>query len=502
VLLTTDAQVRKLMEEHVKRGKVGVAALRAGMHRNTAAKYVAAGKLPSELAAPRTWRTREDPFADDWPAIAVRLTDAPELEAVALFEALMAEQPGRYEPGQVRTLQRRMREWRAQEGPPKRMFFAQEHRPGEALQTDFTWATELEVTIAGVAFPHMLCHVVLPYSNWSWATVCRSESLLAIRRGVQAAVFRLGRIPRFHQTDNSTAATHELGQDEQRRGKHRGFNEDYKTFIEHLGMTPRTIEVGEKEQNGDVEALNGVLKRRLRQHLLLRRSRDFESVEAYEAWLWAVLTQANQLRAKRLREDLAAMRELVVSRLPEYTEEEVRVSTWSTIRVKYNAYSVPARLIGEVVRVRVYEDRLEVFHGGKHQLTMERLQGQDGHRVDYRHIIWSLVRKPGAFARYCYREELFPTLAFRRAYDALSAAHAGIQADVEYLKILHLAASTMESEVEAALALLLDAEQCPDSAQVKALVQPREAADPVDLAVPQVDLCAYDALLRATEVAS
>ncbi len=490
------------MEEHAKHGKVGKAALRAGMHRNTAAKYVAAGKLPSELAAPRTWRTRDDPFAEDWPEIAARLTDAPELEAVALFEAMMAERPGRYEPGQVRTLQRRMREWRAQEGPPKRVFFAQAHRPGEALQTDFTWATELGVTIGGVLFAHMLCHVVLPYSNWQWATVCLSESLLAIRRGVQEAVFRLGRVTEFHQTDNSTAATHELGQDEPRRGKHRGFNQDYKTFIEHLGMTPRTIEVGEKEQNGDVEALNGALKRRLKQHLLLRRSRDFESVAAYEAWLCEVLTQGNRLREKRLREDLAAMRELVVSRLPEYVEEEVRVSTWSTIRVKQNSYSVPARLIGEVVRVRVYEDRLEVFHGGKPQLTLERLRGQDGHRVDYRHIIWSLVRKPGAFARYRYREDLFPTLAFRRAYDALCAAHAGLRADVEDLKLLHLAASTMESEVEAALALLLDAGQCPDSVQVKALVQPREAASPADLPVPHVDLGAYDALLRATEVAS
>lgn len=490
------------MDEHAKHGKLGLAALRSGMHRNTAAKYVAAGKLPSELVAPRTWRTREDPFADDWPEIVARLRDAPELEATALFEHLATREPDRYEPGQVRTLQRRMRVWRAQEGPPKEVWFAQEHRPGEALQTDFTWATELGITIQGQAFGHLLCHVVLPYSNWSWATVCRSESLLAIRRGVQAAVFRLGRIPRFHQTDNSTAATHELGQDERRRGRDRGFNAEYASFIEHLGMTPRTIAVGAKEQNGDVEALNGALKRRLKQHLLLRRSRDFDSVAAYEAWLGEVLTQANRLREKRLREDLAAMRELVVGRLPEYTEEDVRVTGWSTIRVKWNAYSVPSRLIGELVRVRVYEDRLEVFHGGQQQLTLERLQGRDGHRIDYRHLIWSLVRKPGAFARYRYREELFPTLAFRRAYDALSAAHAGIRADVEYLKLLHLAATTMESEVEAALLLLLDAGQCPDSAQVKALVQPREAANPVDLPVPHVDLGAYDTLLRATEVAS
>ena len=197
------------------------------------------------------------------------------------------------------------------------------------------------------------------------------------------------------------------------------------------------------------------------------------------------------------------MRELVVGRLPEYTEEEVKTTCWSTIRVKHNTYSVPSRLIGEIVRARVYEDRLEIIHGGRQQLTMERLHGSGGHRIDYRHIIWSLVRKPGAFARYRYREELFPTLAFRRAYDALGEVYAGIRADVEYLKILHLAATTMESEVETALVLLLDDGLCPDSDQVKALVTPREAPNPVDLPVPQVDLGIYDALLSGLrEVAS
>jgi hypothetical protein len=181
--------------------------------------------------------------------------------------------------------------------------------------------------------------------------------------------------------------------------------------------------------------------------------------------------------------------------LPEYTEEEVRVTGWSTIRVKYNTYSVPSRLIGEVVRVRVYEDRVEVFHGGERQLTVERLLGQDGHRIDYRHVIWSLVRKPGAFARYRYREGLFPTLAFRRAYDALTEAWAGIRADVEYLRLLHLAASTMESEVEAGVTLLLEAGQVPEAELVKALVTQKEPPTVLELAVPEVDLSAYDGLL-------
>jgi hypothetical protein len=476
------------MEELERHGKVGLAALRAGLHRNTARRYRDLGKVPSEIKEPRSWRTRDDPFAEDWPAVVERLADAPELEAKILFEDLLSRRPDRYEPGQVRTFQRRVKAWRAQEGPAKEVFFAQEHRPGEALQSDFTWANELAITIGGEPFPHQLCHVVLPYSNWSWPTVCFSESLAALRRGVQTAVFRLGRVTHFHQTDNSTAATHDL-----QTGK-RGFNAEYEALMRHLGMEPRTIEPGQKHQNGDVEALNGALKRRLEQHLLLRGSREFASQEAYESWLVEVMEKANRLRSRRLAVELGAMRQLRVERLPEYSEVEVGVSGWSTIRIKHNAYSVPSRLQGERVRVRIFDARLEVFYGGRHQLTIERRRGENGHRIDYRHVIWSLVRKPGAFARYRYREELFPTPAFRRAYDRLHGAQATTRADLEYLRILHLAASTMESEVEAALDLL--SEEVPLYERVKSLVQPTRPVVAVpEVAMPVVDLHAYDALL-------
>ncbi|MCP5004894.1 MAG: transposase family protein, partial [Planctomycetes bacterium] len=228
-MTTTDVQVRKLMEEYQKLGQVGTAALRAGMHRNTASKYLKEGRLPSTMGRPRDWRTRPDPFVEDWEEVAARLEDAPELEAKALFDDLLERKPGRYQEGQLRTFQRRVQQWRAQEGPPKEVFFAQEHRPGEAMQTDFTWATELEITIAGEPFVHLLCHSVLPYSNWEWATPCFSESLSALRRGVQSAVFRLGRRAQWHQTDNSTAATHKLAAAEKlRTGDGRGFNEEYK----------------------------------------------------------------------------------------------------------------------------------------------------------------------------------------------------------------------------------------------------------------------------------
>lgn len=486
----TDAQVRKMMEVISKTGRIGKAAMKAGLDRKTARKYIREGKLPSEMPVERTWRTRVDPFDTDWPDVTRRLKDAPELEAKTLFEWLQGEKPDRYDLGQLRTFQRRVRDWRAMNGPNKEIYFAQEHRPGEAMQTDFTWVTELEITIQGEPFPHMLCHPVLPYSNWEWATICRSESLAALRGGMQAALVRLGRVPKFHQTDNSTAATHDLA-----TGK-RGFNDDYKDLVEHFGMKPRTIAVGESHQNGDVEALNGALKRRMKQHLLMRGSRDFESVDAYEAWLHDVLQKANALRSKRIEEELAAMKPLSVKCLPEYTEEVVRVSGWGTIRMKHNAYSVPSRLRDERVKVRLYEDRLEVYFKGVHQLTVERLLGRHGHSINYRHIIWSLVRKPGAFMRYKYREALFPCLVFRQAYDKLIESMTSERdANIHYLRILHLAASTMEVEVEAALELLLAEGEVPEIERVKSLVSPSMPEHP-DVTIPEVDLSSYDGLLE------
>ena len=477
------------MQEHRRGGRVDLASLRAGVHRNTGSKYVRLGKVPTELRRPRTWRTRADPFAEDWGEIAERLGDAPELEAKTLLEDLCERFPGRYQEGQLRTLQRRVKQWRALDGPERELFFEQAHRPGEAMQSDFTSANELRVTIGGEAFPHQLSHQVLPYSNWDWATVARSESMLALRRGIQAAVFRLGRVPEFVQTDNSSAATHDLGQ-----GK-REFNEEYLSLTRHLGMKPRTTAIGEKEQNGDVEAANGALKRRLEQQLLLRGSRDFGSEQEYEGWVQGVLEKANRARSERLSHELAVMPALEVERLPEYREEWVRVKQGGTIRVKNNTYSVPSRLQGERVQVRIFESRLEVLYGGILQMTVERLVGEGGHRIDYRHLIWSMVRKPGAFERYRYREELFPRPVFRQTYDALVTKLGSTRAaDIEYLRILHLAASTMECEVEAALALLFEEGTVPDSDRIKRLMQ----SDPPEIphvVIPEPDLMAYDDLL-------
>lgn len=498
----TDQQVRKLREEMAKHGCAEVASIRSGMHRNTGRKYLRTSKLPSEMKEPRDWRTRLDPFVADWAGIEQRLGDAPELEARILFEDLMRRRPGIYQEGQLRTFQRRVKDWRAHHGPDKEVFFPQDHRPGEALQTDFTWASELLVTIQGEAFPHLLCHVVLPCSNWSWITVCQSESMLALRRGIPAALVQLGRVPQFHQTDNSTAATHEIAADgalEDRSGRpkgrqKRGFNEDYLALMRHYDMQPRTIGIGKSEQNGDVEALNGALKRRLNQHLLVRGSRDFPTVEAWEAWAQGICRSANERRPK-VAEELAAMRPLRVEAFQEFDEIRTRVTAESTLVVKRNTYSVPPRLIGEQVRVRLYEIRVEVWHSGKRVLEMPRLVGRSNHHIDYRHVIDSLLRKPGAFARFRHREDLFPGPVWHQALAALAQSLGERKGEVAYLRLLHLASKTMECDVEAALSLLLEVGEVPEPERVKEVMGVEKPAQAPEIAPLVVDLTEFDALL-------
>jgi transposase InsO family protein len=478
------------MDEISKHGRVGLAAMRSGMHRNTATRYLKADSLPSELKSPRTWRTREDPFAEDWPEIAARLEEAPELEAKALFEDLVERRPGRYQEGHLRSFQRRVQQWRVQQGPAREIFLPQKHRPGEAMQTDFTCASSLGIRLDGEVFEHLLGHSVLPYSNWQSVVVCRSESLLALRHGIQAAVFRLGRVPQWHQTDNSTAATHDL-----RTGK-RGFNVEYEELMTHLGMKPRTIAIGESHQNGDVEASNGALKRRLEQHLLLRGSREFATLEEYESFVGVVTERANGLRSVRLAEELAVMKPLTAVQLPRYRELSARVSSNGTIQVLKNTYSVPPRLRGERLVVRVFDLHLEVYYASQQQLRVDRLRGEGRHRVDYRHVIWSLVKKPWAFARYRYRDSLFPTPLWEKALAALAAQLPERQAEMEYLRVLHLAAATLQYEVEAAIELLLGQEKLPIFTEVRALVSSRKPEVP-ELAPFTVELADYDELLVA-----
>lgn len=487
-MTATQAQLKRLTTEMSRHGQIGRAAMRAGLDRKTARRYLARGVEVKPEKSMRTWRTRKDPFEAVWSEIEELLRIDAGLDAKTIFEELLRRHPDQFEAGQLRTLQRSIKRWRASSGPEKEVFFAQDHRPGEAMQTDFTWANELEVTIAGQPFRHMLSHSVLPFSNWEWARVCFTESMAALRDGIQEALWRLGKVPQVHQTDNSTAATHDL-----KTGK-RGFNADYLSLLSHYGMTARTIAIGKSEQNGDVEASNGALKRTLDQRLRLRGSRDFETREAYEMWLRGVLVELNRPRATRVALELDAMSELPDAPLPAFVEETVRVTYGSTIRVKHNTYSVPSRLTGERVRVRVYTDRIEAYFADQVVLDVCRIHGEGHHRIDYRHVIDSLVRKPFAFARYRFREDLFPSAVFRRAHEALSRVLPERRADLEYLRLLKLAKETLESSVETAIDSLLTQGQAPLFESVLRSVNNDRPHAPA-LEIEAVDLQKYDQLL-------
>jgi hypothetical protein len=491
--MVTDRQVRLLRKKRMEGETLEVAAAVAGMSER-AARTWQRGPMPSGTKQPRGWRTRPDPFEQVWATEIEPLLLADKdgkLEAKTIFEELCRRRPGQFEPGQVRTLQRRVRLWRAHRGPAKEVFFPQVHPPGRMASMDFTHCKELGVTIAGVAFVHLLFELVLVYSGFRFVQVAYSETFEALVSGLQNALWTLGGVPEVLRLDNLSAATHELA-----RTSGRVLTARFAEVVAHYGVRASRIRPGESHENGVVEKAHHLLKSAIEQALLLRGSRDFESVAAYMVFVNGLIeAKFHRGREQRLAEERAALRPLPSSRVPDYTRVVAKVRKWSTIHLAGRIYSVPSRLIDREVEARLYADVVEIRHADKLVETMPRLRGEQGHQIDYRHVIWSLVRKPGAFAAYRFREDLFPSLVFRRAYDALRTRR-GDRADVEYVRILHLAASTQEHVVERALSHVLEAGEPFDYAAIKALAKPEEPAIPeVHIGTP--DFAHYDVLLTA-----
>jgi len=357
-MTATFTQVEILMRERRKGKTQEQAAAKANLRsRKTVAKYEKAGGIKE--TKPRRYRTREDPFAEDWAEVEQKLKVAPTLEGKTLFEWLQGEKAGKYQDGQMRTFQRRVSEWKAL-NVKRDIIVAQRHHPGEVMQTDGTELASLRITIKGEAFGGILLHSVLTYSNWEWGRVVQSESLAALQLGLQSALCELGAIPKAHQTDNSTAATHWTGQG---KGKRRDYNEGYLQLLSYYELEARSIHVGASQENGDIEASNGSLKRALEQHLLLRGSRDFESIAALEAYIQEVMRKRNRGRSERLAEELAVMKPLEKAPLLTRKRQKVKVTRGSLIRVEKKTYSVPTGLIGRQVTVYIYEWRIEVWLG-------------------------------------------------------------------------------------------------------------------------------------------
>jgi hypothetical protein len=486
--MKTDHEVRRMLQERRKGKTQEQAAARASMSVRTARKYERLAQLPSQLKQPRG-RTRPNPFEQDWPWVCAQLERDSALQAKTLFDELCLLHPGRYQPVQLRTLQRHVRLWRAQAGPATDVTFEQVHLPGRLGQSDFTHMDDLGITIAGVPFPHLLYHFVLTYSNIEAVHLCFSESFAALAEGLESCLWQLGGVPEQHRTDNLSAAVVRI-----ERGGERHYTERYQALMDHYHMQPSTNNPGEAHENGDVEQAHFRFKEAVDQALRLRGSRDFDDRAAYLRFLSDLVRLRNQTRQARWIEERERLSPLPTMPLDPAQELRVSVSRFSTIRVLRNTYSVPSRLIGHTLTVRVRAEELELYLGATRLETLPRVRGQHQQQINYRHLIDSLVRKPGAFAQYRYHDALFPSLLFRQAYDTLCRSHAG-RADQHYLRILHLAANGSETEVETALALLLEAGTPPTHEAVRTLVHPCVRPAVPQLSSGVVDLSLYDQLL-------
>ena len=467
-------------------------AAKADMDEKTARKYRGLNKLPSEIKIDHAWRTREDPFDEVWEDVKGKLKINPGLEAKTLFEDLQRRHQGDFADGQLRTLQRRVKTWRALEGSPKEVFFPQVHKPGELCQSDFTDMKALGVTILGKPFEHLVYHFVLTYSNWETGTICFSESFESLSEGLQNAVWELGGVPERHRTDRLTAAVQKPDNPEE-------FTQRYRALLNHHGLQGHKTQPASPNENGDVEQRHYRFKKALEQSLMLRGSCDFTSRQDYAAFLSKLFAQLNAGRRDRFKEEVRLLRRLPTKRLDSCKRLQVRVGPSSTIRVNHNVYSVDSRLIRENVHIRLYVEHLEVWYAQQCIEEIPRLRGEGKHRIQYRHIIDWLVRKPGAFENYRYREELFPTHRFRMAYDWLKRQNPSRSAK-EYLGVLHLAARQNEAAVDYALRTLIEKEQPISIGAVETIIDTLERIpSPTQITIAEVDLGAYDALLSMKE---
>jgi hypothetical protein len=488
--MVTDQQVRRLFKLVQTEKNFGIAAMKAAMDEKTARKYRRLGKLPSDLEQPHTWRTRKDPFEDVWHEIKSMLEINAGLEAKTIFEHLQRQSPGQFADGQLRTLQRRIKVWRASEGPAKEVFFPQLHHPGQLSQSDFTHMNKLGITIGGLPFDHLIYHFVLTYSNWETGCICFSESFESLSEGFQNALWELGGVPQMHRTDCLTTAVQKTSHPDE-------FTRRYQDLLDHYSLEGCKTNPESPHENGDVEQRHYRFKQAVDQALMLRNSRDFADRSEYEQFLVKLFKQLNAGRNKRFLEEQAVLHRLPKNRIEACKKSTPRVGPGSTIRVNHNVYSVHSRLIGERIEARLFVDHLEIWYGQKKVDTLPRLRGEGKHRINYRHIIDSLVRKPGAFENYRYRDDLFPTSRFRIAYDDLKKRHSQRKAAKQYLNILHLAARESETAVDDVLRMMIDKNINICDEQVQALVRSSQpVAVATKVSIPAVDLTCYDQLLE------
>jgi hypothetical protein len=431
-----------------------VAAAKAGFSASTAYRFERDPELPSQKKRPRG-RRRPDPLADVWESEIVPLLEsAPGVRPIAVFEEIRRRHP-EIGTGIRRTLERRIRAWRALNGPDRDVIFRQEHAPGRLGLSDFTDMGDLGVTIAGEQLDHRLYHFRLAFSGWEHAhVVLGGESFVALAEGLQNALWALGRAPLEHRSDSLSAAFRNLDRDAREDLTRR-----YEALCAHYGMAPTRNNPGLAHENGAIESPHGHLKKAIADALLLRGTRDFDDLAAYRRFIDEIVGRRNVRQAKRIDLERAVLRPLPPRRTTDYEETIVTVTSSSGFTLRKVFYSVPSRLIGHRLRVRLYDDRLECFLGATPLMTLRRgrpqSNGKHGHVIDYRHIIHALRRKPMALLNLVYRDQLFPRRAYRRAFEALLDRETEKRACRIMVGLLALA---YERACEAELAQTIEAE--------------------------------------------
>jgi hypothetical protein len=471
-----------------------VAAAKASISIATAYRIEKDPRLPSQKKGPRE-RRRPDPLASIFEAeIVPMLQAAPGLRPVAIFEEMMRRHP-ELGDGIRRTLERRIRAWRAIHGEAREVIFRQVHEPGRVGLSDFTDMGDAAIAIAGAPLDHRLYHFRLAYSGFEHAhVVLGGESFIALAEGLQNALWSVGGAPREHRSDSLSAAFRNLDKDARNDLTRR-----YEGLCGDYGMTPTRNNPGIAHENGAIEGPHGHLKRAIRDALLMRGSAEFDDLPAYRRFIDEIVGRRNARNAKRIDLERAKLRDLPDRRTADYEAVSVRVTSSGGFTLRKVFYTVPSRLIGHRLRVRLFDDRLEVFIGGTPLMTLPRGRahpsGKHDQVVNYRHVIHSLRRKPMALLNLVYRDQLFPREAYRRTFDTLLDRLPERQACRVMVDLLAMAHErNCEGELAELLADCLQVGQLPDMGALRT----RFAPDPADL--PKVvvrlgPLQAYEVLI-------
>ncbi|MBU3032412.1 IS21 family transposase [Paracoccus sp. XHP0099] len=486
----------KLRQDH----PIESAAAKAGMSRSSGYRILQDPRLPSQKAQPRG-RRRPDPLERIFDAEVVPLLQsAPGIRPVAVYEEMLRRHP-ELSPSIRRTLERRIRAWRAEHGEDQEVIFRQVHEPGRLGLSDFTDMGSIGVTIAGQALDHLLYHFRLPWSGFEHAhVILGGESFVALAEGLQNALWSVGAAPHYHRSDSLSAAFRNLDGDARA-----DLTTRYEALCAHYRMKPTRNNKGVAHENGSIESAHGHLKSAIRDALLMRGSCDFDDLGSYRAFIDEIAGRRNVAHGKRIAAERPHLQGLPPRRSTDFEEVIVTVSSTGGFTLRKVFYTVPSRLIGHRLRVRLFDDRLEVFIGGTQLLTLPRgraqANGKHDQVVNYHHVIHSLRKKPMALLGLVYRDKLFPRQEYRRAFDLLCERLSDRQACKITVELLALAHDRgCEVELAGELARVLGADTLPDLAALRRKFAPDPAELPV-VSVRPVSLGSYEALVRTPAMA-